>query len=266
MRSYGSNQALIQAKKSSFTTRRRNILNKKTSFHIREAFKSLRTNIRFFQASEGCRRFCITSSSAGEGKSITILNLAITFAEANQKVLLVDADLRRPTLARLLIEHGNPGLSNVLAGHCTPGEAIHKDVYPNLDVMFSGEIPPNPSELLDSRRLKQMMEQLSSQYDYILADTAPAGIVSDACLVAAAMDGMLYLVRQNKTDKDTFGRTIKMIEHAGVRLMGFIINGYEEERFGSYKYKYRYRYKYKYNYEATAKPDRKKKDRAGKKK
>lgn len=243
-----------KSQKISYTAQRRNILNKNTSFHIREAFKSLRTNIRFFQSTKGCRKFCITSSVASEGKSITTLNLAITFAEANQRVLLIDADLRRPSLARLLIENASPGLSNVLAGLCTEEEVIHKNVFPNMDVILSGEIPPNPSELLGTPRMKQMIDKLSANYDYILVDTSPVGIVSDACLVASVLDGVLFLVRQNKTEKDTLSRSLRQLQNAGVRVMGFVINGYEDERIGYTKYRYKYRYyrfRYKYNYESA---------------
>lgn len=244
----------VSSHKSSYAAQRRNILSKSTGFHVREAFKSLRTNIRFFQSSEGCRKFCITSSVASEGKSITTLNLAITFAESNQRVLLIDADLRRPSLARLLIEKAAPGLSNVLAGLCTEEEAIRKNVYPNLDVMFSGEIPPNPSELLGTGRMKQMIDKLSANYDYILVDTSPVGIVTDACLVASVLDGVLFLVRQYKTEKDTLAKSLNLLENAGVKVMGFVINGYEDDRVGYSKYRYKYRYykyKHKYAYEAT---------------
>ncbi len=252
--------------KTSYTAQRRNILNANTSFHVREAFKSLRTNIRFFQASEGCRKFCITSGVSSEGKSITILNLAITFAETNQRVLLIDADLRRPSLARLLIENASPGLSNVLAGLCTEEEAIRKSAYANLDVMFSGEIPPNPSELLSTPKWAQMISKLSQNYDYILVDTPPVGIVADGCLIASALDGVLFLVRQYKTEKDTLAKSLRQLQNAGVKLMGFVINGYEDERvgYGKYRYKYRYyRYRYKYNYESHA-PKSKTKKQASK--
>lgn len=245
-----------QAQTVSYAAQRRNILSQNSSFYVRESYKSLRTNIRFFQAGEGCRRFCITSSLAGEGKSITLLNLAITFAEAGQRVLLIDADLRRPSQARLLIERATPGLSNVLAGHCDENEAIRKSAYPNLDVLFSGEIPPNPSELLGSPRMKQLIDRLSEQYDYILVDAPPVGVVTDACVVARALDGMLFLVRHNKTEKEVLARCVQQIKNAGVRLMGFVINGSEGES-GS-KYKYSYRKKYKYNYEFVSRPSKEK--------
>ena len=233
-----------------YAAQRRNILNKNTSFYVRESYKSLRTNIRFFQtAGEGCRKFCLTSGQAGEGKSITILNMAITFAEAGQKVLLIDADLRRPSQARLLYERATPGISNVLAGHCKAEEAVRKNIYPNLDVMFSGEIPPNPSELLGSPAMKEMIDEFSRDYDYILIDTPPVGVVTDACLVAKMLDGMVFLVRQYEAEKDNVARCLRQIENAGVRLMGFILNGSLGDR--SKKYKYNYYKRSKYTYEAS---------------
>ena len=199
-------QALDQ--NQSYIMQRRHILGKNSSFYVQEAYKTLRTNIRFFLSGDGCKKFCITSGLASEGKSITILNLAISFAETGSKVLLIDGDMRRPSLARLLIENASPGLSNVLAGLCKPEEAIRKDVYPNLDVLFSGEIPPNPSELLGNHRMSRMLEHMSEIYDFILVDTPPVGVVSDVCVVGNMLDGVLFLVRQNSTEKDSVARLI----------------------------------------------------------
>ena len=244
-----------QQESQSYILQRRHILGKHSSFYVQEAYKTLRTNIRFFLSGDGCKKFCITSGLASEGKSITILNLAISFAEAGSKVLLIDADLRRPSLARLLIETASPGLSNVLAGLCKPEEAIRNAVYDNLDVMFSGEIPPNPSELLGSERMAKMLDKLSLHYDYILVDTPPVGVVSDVCVVGQQLDGVLFLVRQNYTEKETVARGIKQLEISGVNLMGFVLNGADKNRNSRYarKYKYKsrygyYRYGYRYGY------------------
>lgn len=208
-----------------FMSQRRNILNKYSNFYIREAYKTLRTNIRFFLNQEGCKKFCITSSTMGEGKSITILNLAISFAENGQKVLLIDADMRRPAMARLLVEKGTPGLSNVLAGLVTEDLAIRKEVYPNLDMLFSGDVPPNPSELLGSDRMKDLLARLSENYDYILVDSPPVNAVSDARVVASLLDGVLYLVRQDKTEKDAVARGINQLKLTDAKLLGFVLNG-----------------------------------------
>lgn len=234
----------------SFAAQRRMLLNSNSSFYIQEAYNTLRTNIRFAIPGEGCKRLCLTSGLASEGKSTTILNLAISFADTGGKVLLIDGDMRRPSLARLLIEKASPGLSNVLAGLVEAEEAIHKNVRPNLDMIFSGEIPPNPLELLGHPRMKALIDNMSSRYDYILIDTPPVSIVSDACEVANVTDGVLFLVRQNSTEKDAVLRGIKQLELSNSRLLGFVMTGIMDEGSKGYKYRYRYRYRYKYKYQS----------------
>lgn len=242
----------LDDKEASYMNQRRNVLSHNSSFQVREAYKTLRTNIRF--SSPG-RKFCITSGLSGEGKSITALNVAISFAEAGQKVLLIDGDLRRPSMARLLVENGAPGLSNVLAGLCTEDEVIHKDQMPNLDVIFSGEIPPNPSELLSNENMLSLLERLEKRYDYIFIDTPPVNIVTDACIVGRLMDGVLFVVRQNRSDRESVKYGVGQLELAGVKLLGFIFNGADAKRGKVYKrynnYKYRgYSYRaYRYNAE-----------------
>jgi len=236
----------------SFVTQRRRILGKNSSFYVQEAYKTLRTNINFTLSSDGCKTFCVTSGVAAEGKSITVLNLAISFAQTGKKVLVIDADMRRPSLAKLLIEKASPGLSNVLAGQSSAEEAIRKDIYPNMDIIFSGEIPPNPSELLGNPRMQRILTALKERYDYILVDTPPVGIVSDVCVIAGLLDGVLFLVRQNQTEKEVISRSIKQLEIAGAKLMGFVLNGSQKEgRNYSRKYKYRYKYGY-YRYGYTS--------------
>ncbi len=234
----------------SFVNRRRLILTDKSSFQTQEAYKTLRTNVRFSLDGDGCKKFCLTSSLANEGKSTTILNLAISFAESGSRVILLDADMRRPTLARLLIEKANPGLSNLLAGLCTEEEAIHKEVRPNLDVIFSGEIPPNPLALICSPRMKQLLDSLAKRYDYILLDTPPVGVVSDACEVANLTDGVLFLVHQGVTEKDPVLRGLKQLEMSNAKLLGFVLNGASSVNDKKYKRGYRYKYLYRYKYSA----------------
>ena len=225
----------------SFVNQRRHILTNHSSVHVQEAYKALRTNIRFFLSGSNCKKFCITSSAAGEGKSITILNLAISFAQTGQKVLLIDADMRRPSLARLLIEKPVPGLSNVLAGLSSEEQAIRKNIYENLDVLLSGDLPPNPSELLGSESMLKLLERMEKCYDYILVDLPPVGVVADACVIANSLDGVLFLVRQNVTERDAVKYSIKQLELSGANLMGFVFNGAETEG-KSYNDNYRYSY------------------------
>lgn len=225
----------------SYVNQRRHILTNHSSFHVQEAYKALRTNIRFFLSGDGCKKFCITSSRAGEGKSITILNLAISFAQTGQRVLLIDGDMRRPSLARLLIEKPSPGLSNYLAGFNGEDEVIRSGIYTNLDVIFSGEIPPNPSELLGSENMQKLLERMGKRYDYILMDLPPIGVVADAGVIAGSLDGVLFLVRQNSTERDAVSASVKQLELSGARLMGFVLNGIQSDG-KSYQDNYRYSY------------------------
>lgn len=221
---------------SGFMNIRRQILNKNSSFAVQEAYKTLRTNVRFFLRGEGCKRICITSGAAGEGKSITLLNLAISIAEGGQKVLLIDADLRRPALARLMVEKATPGLSNILAGLVDVQEATRKEMYPNLDIIFSGDVPPNPSELLGSERMGQLIDDMAKEYDYILVDTPPVNVVSDACVVANLLDGVLMLVRQGRSRKDAVKRAVANLRLTGAKPLGFVLNGVVLEDKKSYGY------------------------------
>lgn len=230
------NKKTAAAKDPGFMAQRRQILNERSPFAMQEAYRTLRTNIRFALRGEGCKRFCITSSSQGEGKSITMLNLAITFAETGQKVLLIDADLRRPAMARLMVESTTPGLSNVLAGLATEEEAIRKEVYPNLDMLYSGDIPPNPSELLGSERMISLISKLSKEYDYILVDTPPVNIVSDVCVVASLLDGVLLLARQGRSRKDSVKRAVSHLKLTGANLLGCVFNGVLQETRTTYTY------------------------------
>ena len=212
---------------SNHLSQRRQILNKNTDFTIQEAYKQLRTNIRFCIRDQKCKKFCITSGQASEGKSITTLNLAISIAQTGKKVLLIDADLRRPAVARLLVEKASPGLTEVLSGDATVQEAVHTEVYSNLDILFSGEIPPNPSELLSSEELAALIETNTEKYDYILVDTPPVNIVTDACVIANLLDGVLLLVREGRASKEDVRQAINNLQLTGANILGYILNGAE---------------------------------------
>ena len=218
-----------QEQVSGFMAQRRQILNKNTNFAIQEAYKQLRTNIRFCIRDQKCKKFCLTSGQAGEGKSITLLNLAISIAQTGKKVLLIDADLRRPAMARLLVEKASPGLSEVLLGEVEAVDAIHPGIYPNLDILFSGEIPPNPSEILSGERMVDLIEASAEKYDYILVDTPPVNVVTDACIVANLLDGVLLLAWQNRSKKDAVRQAINNLQLTGANVLGYILNGVEAE-------------------------------------
>ncbi|MBQ8797299.1 MAG: CpsD/CapB family tyrosine-protein kinase [Oscillospiraceae bacterium] len=216
---------VTQEQVSNYMAQRRQILNKNTNFITQEAYKQLRTNIRFCIRDQKCKKFCLTSGLAGEGKSITLLNLAISIAQTGKKVLLIDADMRRPAVARLLVEKASPGLSEFLVGDVTADDAIRVGIYPNLDILFSGEIPPNPSEILSSENMQQLIETSAEKYDYILVDTPPVNVVTDACVIANLLDGVLLLARQNRAKKDGVRQAINNLQLTGANILGYILNG-----------------------------------------
>ena len=222
------------------TNSRRFILSEKSNFAVTEAYKTLRTNVYFYLRGEGCKKLCITSDGAGEGKSITALNLSISFAQAGKRVLLLEADMRRPSIGRLLKQKSAPGLSDMLAGLADEQSAVRKDVFPGLDILFAGEIPPNPSELLQSKEMDALLNKFAEKYDYIIVDTPPLGVVTDASLVASKTDGTLLVVRQGYAKRTAVGKNIKQLEIAGANIIGFVYNGQMRKNIGRHYHYYKY--------------------------
>lgn len=247
---------------------RRHILSADSNFFIREAYKTLRTNTMFALAGqEGCKIILVTSALRGEGKSISALNLAISFAEAENRVLLIDCDLRRPKLARLLRKSSRVGLSNVLLDPSQLGEVILPGGVDRLDVILSGDIPPNPSELLGSARMESLLAHLRKRYDYVILDTPPVNMVTDAVVLAPKSDGVLFVVRAGQSERGPVSHAVEQLEYAHAKILGFIlgdVNG-DGTRYGYGKYKYQYhkysrygygRYGYGYGYSSRPKaPD-----------
>jgi len=238
---------------------RKFILNPQSDFFIREAYKTLRTNIMFsLTGDENCKIIAVTSSSQGEGKSLTALNLSISLAEADKRVLIIDCDLRRPKLVRLLNIKAKSGLSNVLIDPSLLPSSIfkQKDVK-NLSVLASGSIPPNPSELLGSARMEKLLTVMREQFDYIVFDTPPVNMVTDAAVIARISDGMLFVVRAGRTDADQVSHALDQLEYAKANVLGFVLNGvdfekthYGYKKYGGYGYRRYKRYGYsRYGYE-----------------
>lgn len=233
------------------------ILNCKSDFYTVETYKSIRTNIMFsMPKTEKGKVIAITSSIPGEGKTTTSINLAITFAEMGAKVILVDCDLRRARIHKYLqIERGK-GVSNVLCGFCTLDDAIRKNLNPNIDILSSGELPPNPAELLGSKEFAAMIEALTEKYDYIFIDTPPLTVVTDAAIAMKKSMGAIIVVRQDVTTFDLLDSTVAGIEKAEVKILGVVVIGSEskQKKYGYYKrgkYGYKYNYQYHYAYKDT---------------
>jgi len=202
---------------------RERILNNKTSFHVREAYKALRTNLIFSLPSDTCKKIVITSALASEGKSTNALNLAITFAEMDAKVLIIDCDLRRPNLARLLDVPNAPGLSNYLVGLNSSDEIVHKSTYNNLSFITAGNIPPNPVELLSSENMGNLIAKLEKEFDYIFLDTPPVNLIIDTVVISKYVHGIVMIALQNSTDKEAIRYSLNQLKFAGAKVLGFVL-------------------------------------------
>ena len=246
---------------------RRCILSAHSDFFIREAYKTLRTNVTFSLAGEGeSRVVVVTSSLRGEGKSITAINLALSFAEADKRVLLIDCDMRRPKLSRLLSLSAPAGLSNLLLDAGLLDKSI-LSYYGSIDVILAGDIPPNPSELLGSERMKKLLDLMREKYDCIILDTPPINMVTDAVVLAPQTDGVLFVIRADQSERGAVMHAVDQLEYAKVKLLGFVLNGVDLEKtsygYGKYRYKrykkygyygYQYGYGRGYGYGYTAAP------------
>lgn len=214
------------------------------NFAATEAYKLLRTNLMFSFPDEGqCHVIGITSSIQAEGKSSTVCNVAYALAESGCRVLLLEADLRKPTIASKLGLARAPGLTNMLVTRGDYEETIqHSHLAPKLDVMTSGDIPPNPSELLGSNRMAMLVEELKADYDYIVIDLPPVTAVSDAVAVSKHLDGVVMVVRSGISDRQMLAEAMRQLEMVNVRILGFV---YRDEDITGKKYGYS-KYKKKY--------------------
>ena len=220
------------------------------SFSAAEAYKLLRTKLQFSFVGEGeCRVIGISSALTGEGKSLSSVNLAYTISQLGKRVLLIDGDMRRPSVSEKLPVRKAPGLSDYLTGQ-TPSDSliqpcgIAEDEHA-FHVISSGRIPPNPVELISSGRMEKMLEQLRGNYDYIILDLPPVSEVSDALVAAKLTDGMLLVVRQNYCDRIALSAAVRQFEFIDAKILGMLFNCTSEES-GSYGGKYYNKYHKKY--------------------
>ncbi len=228
------------------------------SFAAAEAYKLLRTKLEFSFADEkNCRIIGVSSALAGEGKSLSSVNLAYSLSQLGKKVLIIDCDMRRPSLAAKLDIQRVPGLSNYLAGRIgievilqTYGSE-NEDQLP-VHVIAAGRVPPNPIELLSSEKMEQLLEKLRECYDYIVLDLPPVGEVSDAIVAAKLVDGILLVACQNYCNRNAFTHAVDQFEFVGARILGVVMNRVSEGGRGYYRYGKRYYKKYyKYGYQSS---------------
>ncbi len=219
-------------------------LHKNLEFSATEQYKLLRTNLNFtLPADQKCAIIGVTSSMRGEGKSTTAINLSYVLAESGKRVLLIDGDLRIPSVAKKMNIKNTPGLTNLLMGYETQRFGDFKSsLLDNWYVMPSGELPPNPSELLGSRRMELVLKTLAENFDYIIIDLPPVNIVSDALAISGFITGMLVVVRQDYTEKKELEQCFRQLSLSNVKVLGCVMNEAKDGKrsYGKYKKYYRY--------------------------
>ncbi|MBK5240615.1 CpsD/CapB family tyrosine-protein kinase [Clostridium sp.] len=201
---------------------------------VAEQFRVLRTNIRFSFAGDAVKTIVVTSCASGEGKSTITCNLAISMAKGGKKIVVVDCDLRKPTIHKKFLISNNIGLTNVLIKDKIVDEVIIDTCIPNLYVIPSGPLPPNSSELLSSKNIKDILTELAEQFDVVLIDTPPVLYISDAKIMSALAEGTIIVTSYGKTEKNQLLNAKENIEKTGGRILGVVINKIPDKYNGSY--------------------------------
>ncbi|MFH7832034.1 CpsD/CapB family tyrosine-protein kinase [Bacillus luti] len=197
---------------------------------ITEQYRNIRTNIEFTSVDSRIRSIMVTSANPGEGKTTTVANLAVVFGQQGKKVLVIGADLRKPSIQDLFAAHASNGLTNVLSGQTNVMQCIQKTDIENVYVMASGPIPPNPAELLGNRVMDEVLLEAYNMFDIVLIDTPPVLAVTDAQILANKCDGIVLVVRSEKTEKDKIVKTKQILDKASGKILGVVLNDKKEEQ------------------------------------
>lgn len=213
-------------------------IGKNLNFAAAEAYRLLRTNLDFSLPDvSGCKVIGVTSSLPSEGKSTTAINIAYTMAETGQNVLLLEADLRLPTLAKKCPQvHQTPGITNLLAGQCKGSEVLQPSkMLDNLWMITAGEIPPNPAELLNSKQMEGALNYMKDCFDVIIVDLPPVSVVSDAMIISRLLSGIVIVTREGVCTRRAISETIRQFKFTDCKILGFVVTGSS-----SYSKKYGY--------------------------
>jgi capsular exopolysaccharide synthesis family protein len=214
------------------------------NFAVSEAYKFLRTNVMFsFSAEVKCPIIGVTSSLRGEGKSTTSINLAISIAKSGKRVLLIDSDMRLPSVADKLDLKLSPGLSNLLVQGISVNGILQKfDDVSSLDILTAGDVPPNPSELIGSPRMERFLSEAKERYDYIIIDLPPVTAVTDALTVSNLLDGVILVVKNDYDQKKAIAETLRQLKLVNIRILGFAYTCANVSTGGYYKKYYKQGY------------------------
>ncbi len=227
--------------------------NRSTAFRVAEAYKMIRTNLLYTLANAKNKIVVFSSAEPSAGKSTLCSNLAIVMAQTGAKVLLIDADMRKPVQHRNFRLAKTMGLSKILGNLNTLEECVQRDVVAGLDLITSGSIPPNPSELLGSDRMKALLETLEKQYDYIFIDSPPLGVVADALVLAPQTAGVVLVARQKQTTYDELAECTDAIKQINATMLGVVVTDVHTAGGGYARYDNK-RYYRSYNYEYSRRP------------
>lgn len=217
------------------------------NFGTAEAYKSIRANLNFAIPNKKCRKILFTSAMAGEGKTTTSVNTAITIAQTGAKTVIVDCDLRKARVHRMFSQANKEGVSNVLSGMNELKDVIRETNKKDLNFISAGTIPPNPSELVASTAMEKLLADLEEMFEYIVIDCPPVNVVSDALPIAKLVDGVVLVIKHKVSTYPALNDTIRSLKFAGANIVGAVMNGVDvEDVYSKSKYKYKYRYRYRY--------------------
>ena len=225
----------MSKKKKSNTTL---ITNDKPKSTISEKFRSIRSNIVFSRANNEIRDVLITSEKPGAGKSTIAANIAVTYAQAGYKTLIIDGDMRKPSQHYIFDVTNQNGLSNLIIGRTMRHEALKQTEIGNLDILSSGPVPPNPSELIGSQKFATIYQMLLEDYDFIVLDTPPVTTVTDAQIYARTVDNTILIIDVEKNDRNEVKNAQKLIENTGSHIIGTVLNKTKATKSSSYYYYY----------------------------
>ncbi|MEH7004733.1 MULTISPECIES: CpsD/CapB family tyrosine-protein kinase [Priestia] len=220
------------------TLKRRLLAHNSPKDPVAEQYRTIRTNIQFSDTEQDIKSIMLTSTGPGEGKSTTASNLATVYAQQGLRVLLIDADLRKPTAHYTFRLENHVGLTNVLTKQSTLGQAVQTTEVPELFLLTSGPIPPNPAELLASNNMTELLKEMKEEFDMIVFDTPPVLAVADAQILANQVDGSILVVSSGKTDKEAAGKAKELLLKANAKVLGAVLNNREMEEGSDYYYYY----------------------------
>ncbi|MEW4272110.1 CpsD/CapB family tyrosine-protein kinase [Priestia megaterium] len=220
------------------TLKRRLLAHNSPKDPVAEQYRTIRTNIQFSDTDQDIKSIVLTSTGPGEGKSTTASNLATVYAQQGLRVLLIDADLRKPTSHYTFRLENHVGLTNVLTKQSTLGQAVQATEVPELFLLTSGPIPPNPAELLASNNMTELLKEMKEEFDMIIFDTPPVLAVADAQILANQVDGSILVVSSGKTDKEAAVKAKELLLKANAKVLGAVLNNRKMEEGSDYYYYY----------------------------